>query len=710
MGKDWLSHWSGVRGGSSGSGSSSSSSSSRSRKKRGNNTFSCSSGGDSGSVVSYSTSTPSGCINAVIQLFDFHPFHFSSHLRPQSPDHTTFLPHESTTNVPVKGAEAPRNSLDIHDGTNFMEDATLSSSNLKKDETLQIEKEMKIKTSGHTRSSLRLDDSPTFSNNSPGGTKTPTLVARLMGLDLLPDSSSPRVSSSSSTINHSHQLQNLALNKKKSAPSSANANDFISHSLPVTPRTSSSSSARRSDIDQRYSLQTNKENNDVANCQEIEFSKFLKSKISAVRMHEDENLSPGHYAKQIVKQFKESVSRRVGKDITNTVTNHDYQRRDQNVVLLKPKKPSNLGNGSETTTKSPRLRLLETKSKPVTTKYDQDFQHSPKLLSSQLCSDKQSKCEAVSVRSKPQKAALSQRERNQKQKSSVVKSKQIIHGDENTKCSSKFKKPPQTLDLMRNKQEETYVRSPLTNGRASQISDNKCKRTPLPTLLSLEKKELKRQKQLYDSEASDPSPSKKNTQMLSCNLSRSYKQELNDQNSLMAAEQLTDYISRILNCTGIFHYTPISIFTFNSPSHPLHPSIFHKLPELRNGKLIFELVDQLLAGFLQPHLYYNSNCSLSKKFMFGEQLRYYIQCTKLEHHVVKENVPMYGEQLIDILCNKIKNFGSVNCLVLEDIDGLIDKDVPSKLECEEEVEGIVMEIEGYIFERLVHETVTLGLG
>ncbi|KAL8126208.1 hypothetical protein AgCh_013483 [Apium graveolens] len=492
MGKDWLSNWVGGRGGSGGS-----SSSGRSRKKGGNNTFYCSSGGDSGSVVSNgttttsSTSTPPGCINAVIQLFDFHPFHFSSHLHHHSHDH------DSTTDVPVKGAEAPRNSLDLLDGTNFTEAATLSSSNLKKDENLHIEKDMKIKTNGHTRSSLRLDDKSTFSSNSPGGTKTPTLVARLMGLDLLPDSSSPRVSSSSSTINQSssspHPLQNLALNRRKSTSSFTNANDFTSHSLPVTPRTSSSSSARRSDIDQRFSLQTNKENNDVGNCQEIEFSKFLKSKISAARMHEDGNTSPGHYAKQIVKQFKESVSRRVGKDITNTVKNQDYQRRDQNVVLLKPKKPSNLGTtGSETTSKSPRLRLLETKSKPVTTKNHQDIEHSPKLLPSQLSSDKQSKCEATSLRPKPQKAGVSPRESNLKQKNSLVKSKLVIHVDEKMRCSSKFKKPPQTLDLMRNKQEEPFVRSAaLTNGRASQISDNKCKRTPLPTLLSLKNKVIK---------------------------------------------------------------------------------------------------------------------------------------------------------------------------------------------------------------------------
>lgn len=114
MGKDWLYNWGGVRGG-----SGSSSNSGGSKKKRGNNTFSCSSGGDSGSVVSNSTttsstSTPSGCINAVIQLFDFHPFHFSTHLHHQSHDHTTFLPHESTTDVPVKGLPSSPPSTHTH--------------------------------------------------------------------------------------------------------------------------------------------------------------------------------------------------------------------------------------------------------------------------------------------------------------------------------------------------------------------------------------------------------------------------------------------------------------------------------------------------------------------------------------------------------------------------------------------------------------------
>lgn len=46
--------------------------------------------------------------------------------------------------VKYAGAEAPRNSLDIHDGTSFMAAASLSSSNLKKDETLHIEVRKKI--------------------------------------------------------------------------------------------------------------------------------------------------------------------------------------------------------------------------------------------------------------------------------------------------------------------------------------------------------------------------------------------------------------------------------------------------------------------------------------------------------------------------------------------------------------------------------------
>jgi hypothetical protein len=60
------------------------------------------------------TDIPSGCMCAVFQAFDFHPFNFSINQQqttlnsPSSPIQKITLP---------KGAEAPRNSLESEDGT-----------------------------------------------------------------------------------------------------------------------------------------------------------------------------------------------------------------------------------------------------------------------------------------------------------------------------------------------------------------------------------------------------------------------------------------------------------------------------------------------------------------------------------------------------------------------------------------------------------------
>jgi hypothetical protein len=63
-----------------------------------------------------------------------------------------------------------------------------------------------------------------------------------------------------------------------------------------------------------------------------------------------------------------------------------------------------------------------------------------------------------------------------------------------------------------------------------------------------------------------------------------------------------------------------------------------------------------------------------------------------------------------MLCTKLRSFPCADCHDLEDIDGLIDKDLPqlmkeqSEIAFGEEGEGIVMEIENEIVETLIHET------
>lgn len=184
---------------------------------------------------------------------------------------------------------------------------------------MQVSK-IKIKTKG----SRFVDDLSSECSSSSPGTKTPSLVARLMGLDLLPEYSSPRASSSSTPANSHHPH---------------------CRSLPSTPRLSSCSrrSTDYNDYHHRLSLQLDKEN---------------------CRGHDDVKTQ---YAKHITNQVRERINRRLGTDITNTVSMSPVgtkdRRRDSDLVLVRPKKTSVKPKQDEL-----KIRLLDIKNnlnKPI---------------------------------------------------------------------------------------------------------------------------------------------------------------------------------------------------------------------------------------------------------------------------------------------------------------------------------------------------------
>lgn len=156
-----------------------------------------------------------------------------------------------------------------------------------------------------------------------------------------------------------------------------------------------------------------------------------------------------------------------------------------------------------------------------------------------------------------------------------------------------------------------------------------------------------------------------------------------------------NYIQIILKHTGIInHANPLA--KWHTPSHPIDPGIFHHL-ELSaaveggdadlslgcNRKLIFQLVDELLAEALTPHF------SLRRWVSPGG---------------VGGGFPMVEE-----LCKKIDSFPAAKCVVLEDIDSLIDTDLcKSRLNgCLGEEEEVVREIESEMVEWLVREAVAV---
>ncbi|CAL0320455.1 unnamed protein product [Lupinus luteus] len=175
---------------------------------------------------------PSGCMCALFHHFHFHPFHFSLNQQQQHRSST----HNILQTLP-KGAEAPRNTLESQDGT---------ISSISKDENFKVPKNIRTRTSCARGENLNDFSSEIIS--SPG-TKTPTLVARLMGLDLLPDAVHSSSSSSSSCLStpnqqghhphvnhHFRQSQNIQLVKHRNSTGSYNNGGI--RSLHETPRSS----------------------------------------------------------------------------------------------------------------------------------------------------------------------------------------------------------------------------------------------------------------------------------------------------------------------------------------------------------------------------------------------------------------------------------------------------------------------------------------
>ncbi|KAJ7970039.1 LOW protein: M-phase inducer phosphatase-like protein [Quillaja saponaria] len=674
--------------------------------------------------------THSGCMCAVFQFFDLQKFHFPLNQQQPSFKPATFVPQD---HILPKGIEAPRNSLESEEGR--------LSLIIKKEESLQFPIGIQIKTRGSKGGKTgNPDDSSSEISSSPG-TKTPTLVARLMGLDLLPESQSPStLSSLSNPPNlqvkpHLHPLRTRQHLQTK--PRSSSDSDITgSRSLPETPRISSS---RRSDVDHhhRLSLQISKEN--MGHGDESEGS---RSSYSRRKVENHTNRSPSHYARQIVKQVKESVSRRsAGLDITNTVKNREHGRRDELLLThqFKYKKPSkplvkvvdeSSPAKNSTTSCSPRFRFTETKNKTSTTPTqqvtpkDQNF-HPPKPSSSSTVNVQQPI--RVLTKTKPQ-PSKEQQLQNQK---SVPKCKKAV----SERFSSRLKKPPQTSDIIRNKQEEQFVRTLSTTRASNPDINNKSKKShalsnnltnlnTVPNLLPVKKCPSQKQ-----SQASNTQEPKFRSQLSSCSIQR-YQQEAreatNDKDKSKGgastsgpSEAEFQYLSNIVNRTGIDRDTKASFTNWVSPSHPLDPSIFHQLehsvttistatdtknvaPNILdsysqlgyrcNRKLLFDVVDEILVEILKPYM----------------NMKPWVSGRRHNHSEIQ------ASQLIDILCRKIRSFPMADCRVLEDIDGLIEQDLPKlkhqrALEFEEEGQRLVTEMERDIWDTLVNETV-MALG
>ncbi|KAK7283680.1 hypothetical protein RIF29_13379 [Crotalaria pallida] len=664
------------------------------------------------------TQTPSGCMCAFFQFFDFHPFHFPTINNQQQTAtfNSASCITEDHTTIP-KGAEAPRNSLESKDGT---------ISSPPKEENFKIPKNIQIKTNGCGKLN---DLSSEISNNSPSGIKTPTLVARLMGLDLLPHSPSSSSSSNLSTPNpqcnivpnlhHMRLIRQQRHIQTKPRNSTDSSEIGATRSLPETPRISSS---RRSDVDyhHRLSLQINKEN--IGEDLDLPRLSFCKK-----RYDENNSRSPSHYARQIVKQVKESVSRKVGQDITNTLKTKEQTKEEivSQIRIKKSPKPSLkvLDESNHSSSYSPRLRFIETN------KHKQSTEPSSPLISKDQ-NMPQPMLPRVLTKPKPQQQEFPNEQELQKQKS-VPKCKKARNESFNSRLIK--------TDIIRNKQEESFIIiRPTSPTRVNDIKTTKSKRTrslssnllddinsvssflPVKTDPSPPATKIP-QKQVYDTQEA-----KRIAQL--CSGSRhKYKQEvtntlatpqsyINNEDkpigaSTIAAEEYSpefQYITAILMSRTTTTTTTMSFNQWFSLTHSLDPSIFHHLEAHRNDKdcnftsknqlgyrwnrrLLFDLVDEVLLETLRPK-------KSEKELWFLHGCCY---------NQGQGNV----EGLVERVWKRIGKFPCAKCEVLEDIDGLIEvEDMEQvKVRCEEGLEeegqGLIADIEGNIWDTLVDETV-----
>ncbi|KAL1357476.1 hypothetical protein HN51_009377 [Arachis hypogaea] len=692
---------------------------------------------------------PSGCMCAVFHLFHFHPFH---------PFPTTAAVHHQQKSSPqdLPLPQAPRNSLEESHHLS----TTQPPSHLIEQQHFKIPKKIQVmKTSSEV-------DMCCSSVESPGtSAKTPTLVARLMGLDLLPPPSS-NLSSPSCSSSSCISTPNLHLLSKH-----RNSTDcvIVDHSSPRT----------RSDLDyyhHRLSLQINTNTNKDEDLEMMRFSSSSSSLLSKRNNHFDDNhnnsvsngrtssssssSSPSHLARQIVKQVKKNVmmnsGRKVGQDITNTIKQREQQPVTQiklkKKLSSKPSSPS-LDNhhDSNSLSFSPRLRFIETKnnshkppaappSPPPPPPPPQQVEELPRVL----------------IRPK-EEGSLQQ---NQKSSSSSVAKCNKKVNNEKFSSASRLKKqeepfivrptsPPTTRtgDIIIKNATKTHHKKthPLSNNLLNNINTVvpnlfpiKTEASPPPTKINHNKKQSEvcdksspqqlssswshhhshryKQEGIISTLATRDFSTNDIVQAKSTNQNNAYSSSSTTGEELAAAaaesehhgpefQYITGILSRTFNKEEQHATTTGQRFFHDLEEHPIlnsHVStpenvkdcIFsmkQKLGLRWNRRLMFDLVDEVLMEVLRP---IKSEEKSRLWFLHG-------RCCYYQGKV---------EGLMERVWKRIGKFPCKRCEFLEDIDWLIESEDMEKVKVdveeglEEEGERLVAEIEGNIWNTLVHES------
>ncbi|KAG1354757.1 nascent polypeptide-associated complex subunit alpha, muscle-specific form [Cocos nucifera] len=683
-------------------------------------------------------------MSGMLHYFDFQHLLFTATSRTVPPE----LHHPTSQ---LEGVEAPRNSLELDEGK-------ASSASVVSEEYddvpvgIQVVPKPAAVTKRKKMITLFEEERRSSQAETP---RTPGVVARLMGLDVLPDQlSCPATPCRKSPPLVESQEQCGKKNKKKKLKGecrresvfprqplqSINCNvagryEVRSRSLPDTPRVSS---ARSWDSDPRLSLQLNKESTNKA-MQEFGYfcelsgnyslppspsPSMAKSRKKDFGRHQDENKSPRshYYGREIVKQVKESIISRRGDG------GDDIAVRSRRTKPAEKKAPCYVDTWSQRNSPTnnpspscspPRIRFLEpSKSRPVEDQIPKSHQKpkftrqrspSPSLSSSNSFRSKDN-VEAKAVKIGPTKCKKASYERFTER----IKKQ---HPASETAGPDALSSPSQPASMLQ-----------------KHLSEKK--RSSIPSFVRMKRKEA------------SPSPSRPVPEQIQQPFCSNQEQKLMNvgvEGALMplktpsCPQRLVPkekdpeyrYVRSILELAGI---TGVAIpsFRWYSSSLPIDPIIFHQLelelpffpteegqPQSKvegemillgptrhrwNRKLLFHLVEDILGDLLRwSHL---TTPTIQQSHL-------------IKHHDMdRRNKADGGELLLRELWRQMQSFPAADCQVVGDIDALVAADLP---EAEirrlvlhplvvEETEDIAFEVAQEIFDDVLLEAAAfLGL-
>ncbi|KAL9267443.1 MADS-box protein AGL42-like protein [Drosera capensis] len=665
-------------------------------------------GGDSGDsaflTLPETAAAPAGCMSTLLHLFDFHQLHFRLHHHQHELLHSSSLSSDDDT-TSLMGVAAPRNSLESEE---IFMDAASSISFTEEDIDASIppslsytknRRDTKLRVLVPSNSTARGggDEFTSPDSSSSPGPRTPNLVARLMGLEVLPEeNSSPNTASS--------HLQHLPPPRRQQSSLTARSS--------VEQQNRILSPVRSSDADgRRLSLQIARENR-------LGIGEFEPRRLSCSAISTKSDLTDGfdesRSTSKCAKQGKETVSgTRFGVDITNTISVKTEHRKDEYLMSFKAKKahkedirmmiesnPYEISSPS----RSPRLRRVESKTKETAMLVRKVRNHQPNAPSPSPVP--------------PSVSDLKSRDKKTRLMTSKIQPKPVM--DSVAKKNELFARRPWRAAAQipckagkTRKECEKPLLSASYDAPATESSVLPMKRMECSSSVSAEQQPLILEVQATPATAQPAiaRPLKVRATLLSSSLSCNDSTRTpvfttkTSTNTSCTSVTVLKYTTDILNRIGIDGDTPISLIKWLSSSHPMNTRVLSDFEALcskgdnskdtspdhwsrfnSNKKLLSDLVVEILTDTLTP--YTNSN---PRGWSCLDQV--------IHECYVAERVS-----------NRVQSLSLHNCRAVQDIEMLVEKDLARKNQgwdtSKEEVERITLEIQRDLEDSLLQELVT----